>query len=135
MSSPLPLRPSVDYTTETRSVFDLTEDRTEAVFAALGSETARSILAAIEGDPATASGIADRVGTSLQNVQYHLDNLEAADLVSVAGTWYSSRGTEMSVYAPTTDRVEFRLADAPAADLSVSEPVASPSTTPAVLND
>ena len=26
-----------------------------------------------------------------------------ADLVTVAGTWYSSRGVEMKVYAPTSD--------------------------------
>lgn len=135
MSSPLPFRPAVDYTTETRSVFDLTDDRSGAVFEALGSDTARSILAAIEGDPVTASDIADRVGTSLQNIQYHLDNLQEADLVTVAGTWYSSRGTEMSVYAPTIARVEFRLADARAEDVPVSEPVASSSTAPAVLND
>lgn len=66
---------------------------------ALGSETAQSILSETGGDPATASEIADRVGTSLQTVCYHLPRLESAGLVTVVGTRYSEKGAEMDVYA------------------------------------
>lgn len=135
MSSPLPLRPSVEHTTQPRPALELTDDRTAAVFEALGSDTARSILVAIGEDPGTASDIADRVDTSLQNVQYHLDNLAEADLVAEVGTWYSSRGTEMSVYAPTIDRFEFRLTDASDEDPAGSEAGVSAARTAATLND
>lgn len=135
MSSPLPLRPSIDHTPNTRSVIDLTADATETVFEALGSETGRSILAALEDEPATASDIADRVDTSLQNVQYHLNNLQEANLVDDVGTWYSSKGKEMTVYSPTIDRLEFRLGESTDASDDVSEAAASLSTPAATLND
>lgn len=135
MSSPLPLRPSINHTPSTRSVIDLTADTTEAVFGALGSETARSIIAALENGPATASDIADRVGTSLQNVQYHLNNLQEADLVADVGTWYSAKGKEMSVYAVTVDCLEFRLAESPDDQGAASEAGASLPTPAATLND
>ena len=66
---------------------------------ALGAETAQSILSEMDGEPATATGIADRVATSLQNVCYHLSRLQEAGLLSVAGTRYSEKGAEMDVYA------------------------------------
>ena len=112
MSSAFPPRPPVDHTPSTRSVADLTADAATAVFEALGSETARAILTALEEEPAPASDVADRVDTTLQNVQYHLANLQAADLVVAAGTWYSDKGREMTVYAPAVDRLELRLGGA-----------------------
>jgi len=75
----------------------------EAVVEALRSETARNVLAALYEEPTVASTLADRVGTSAQNVHYHLANLRDADLVEVVGTWYSSKGVEMDVYAPAGD--------------------------------
>jgi DNA-binding transcriptional ArsR family regulator len=66
---------------------------------ALRSETAQSILSAMGGEPTTATGVAERVETSLQNVCYHLSRLEEAGLVSVVGTRYSEKGAEMNVYA------------------------------------
>lgn len=135
MSSPLPLRPSIEHTPDTGSVLDITDDTSEAVFEALGSETARSILVALEDDPATASDLADRVETSLQNVQYHLGNLQAADLVAVVGTWYSSKGREMAVYAPTIDRLEFRLRQPVDDHVTASGAEASRSSPVARLND
>lgn len=50
---------------------------------------------------ATPSELAEQVDTSIQNVQYHLEKLESAELIEVADTWYSEKGREMSVYAPT----------------------------------
>lgn len=66
---------------------------------ALSSDTARSIVLALSGTPATPAEIADRVGSSVQNVSYHLSNLEDAGLVTVVGTRYSEKGYEMQVYA------------------------------------
>lgn len=65
----------------------------------LSSSTAQSIMIALSREPATATAIADRIGTSLQNVGYHLSQLEDAGLVTVVGTRYSEKGREMKVYA------------------------------------
>ncbi|WP_408957183.1 ArsR/SmtB family transcription factor [Natrinema sp. 74] len=82
-------------------VVDLEGEDADAVFAALSSTTARRIYAHLDDQPATPSDIADAIDTSIQNVRYHLENLEDAGLIEVVDTWYSSRGNEMSVYATT----------------------------------
>lgn len=109
MSSPLPLRPSIDHTPHSKTVIHLCDDDSAAVFETFGSETARAILEALEADPATVSDLADAVDTSLQNVDYHLQRLCDADLVTEVGTWYSEKGNTMCVYAPTSERIELRL--------------------------
>lgn len=78
------------------------DERTDAVFAALGSATARELLAALHDDPGTASELADSVDTSVQNALHHLENLRDADLVRVADTRYSEKGAEMKVYGPAS---------------------------------
>lgn len=75
----------------------------DALVAALSSQTGRDILATLYEEPATPATIAERVETSLQNVQYHLGKLEDGNLVEVADTAYSSKGREMNVYAPTAE--------------------------------
>ncbi|NGM68049.1 helix-turn-helix transcriptional regulator [Natronolimnobius sp. AArcel1] len=82
-------------------VVDLEGEDADAVFSALSSTTARQIYARLDEDPGTPSDIADAIDSSIQNVRYHLENLEEAGLVEVVDTWYSSRGNEMSVYATT----------------------------------
>ena len=67
---------------------------------ALSSETAQSIVVELSAEPATPAAVADRIGTSVQNVSYHLTRLEDAGLVTVTGTRYSEKGCEMKVYAP-----------------------------------
>jgi len=81
-------------------VIGIEGDDAEALIGALSSETARSLLSALHDEPATPSAVASRVDTSLQNAQYHLGKLEAAGLIHEAGTAYSEKGREMSVYAP-----------------------------------
>lgn len=108
MASALPLRPSPDHSPRDRSVLDLADARTGAVFEALGSETARSIVAALNDAPATASDLSDRLDTTLQNVNYHLDRLGDADLVAAVDTWYSEKGREMTVYGVTADELVVR---------------------------
>lgn len=109
MASPLPLRPSIDHTPRAQSAIDLGADGTTDVLESLASGTARDILCALASEPATATEVADHVGTSVQNAHYHLTNLLEADLVSDVGTWYSSKGREMSVYAVTSERLELRI--------------------------
>ncbi|MFC6725415.1 ArsR/SmtB family transcription factor [Halobium palmae] len=74
---------------------------------ALASETAQSILAAVSREPATATEISERTGTSVQNVGYHLSRLTEAELVTVAGTRYSEKGREMAVYAAAVAGIVF----------------------------
>lgn len=76
---------------------------------ALASETARSILAAVSREPATATEIAERTGTSVQNVGYHLSRLTDAGLVTTVGTRYSEKGREMAVYATAVAGIVFSL--------------------------
>jgi len=95
----LPSTPDVSADGEPRVVGVDSEDADE-LLAALSSDTARRIVAELHENPAPPSKIADRVDSSLQNVQYHLGRLDDADVVEVVGTAYSEKGREMDVYAP-----------------------------------
>ena len=77
----------------------LSVDDAGPMLEALSSETARSIVLALSDGPATSGALADRIGSSIQNVSYHLSNLTEAGLVTVVGTRYSEKGFEMNVYA------------------------------------
>jgi len=78
----------------------LDSENTGDLLSSLSSDTARDVLTALHEDPATASEVADRVDTSLQNARHHLGNLEEAGLIQVADVRYSEKGREMDVYAP-----------------------------------
>jgi DNA-binding transcriptional ArsR family regulator len=80
------------------------EDATE-VFDALGSDTARCLLESLHEEPATPSELSNRLDTSVQNVHYHLGNLQSAGLVESLDTRYSEKGKEMTVYGPTRDPI------------------------------
>ncbi|SIR67428.1 ArsR/SmtB family transcription factor [Natronorubrum thiooxidans] len=101
MARLFPFRSEPDQTEGHPRIVDLEGDEADAVFSALSSTTARQIYARLEAEPGTPSDIADAVDSSIQNVRYHLENLEDAGLIEVVDTWYSSRGNEMSVYAAT----------------------------------
>ena len=81
-------------------VIGLDGDEADSLLSALSSGTARNVLTELHDDPDTPSALADRVDTSLQNVQYHLSNLADAGLVEVVDTVYSEKGREMKVFAP-----------------------------------
>jgi DNA-binding transcriptional ArsR family regulator len=70
----------------------------EELLSALSADTARSLLAEVHDSPGTPSELADRADTSLQNAQYHIEKLEAANLIDVIDTRYSEKGREMNVY-------------------------------------
>jgi DNA-binding transcriptional ArsR family regulator len=75
----------------------------ETVVDALASDTARNLLAEIYEAPAVPSELAERLDMTLQRVSYHLDKLEEANVIRVAGTRYSEKGQEMKIYAPAED--------------------------------
>jgi len=99
----LPSRLDVSPSPDEPRVLDIDGDRAADAFDALSSETARRVLSATYDEPQTPSEIQDEVGTSLQNVHYHLENLEEAGLI--AGTGYSEKGNEVTIYAPASEAV------------------------------
>jgi len=104
MSSIFPLREAVSLGEDRDPrLVELDDDVADEVFDALSSRTTRQIFAHLHESPQAASDLADVTDTSVQNAQYHLEKLVAADLVEVVDTWYSERGTEMNVYAPTDE--------------------------------
>lgn len=86
-------------------VIGVDDEGIDEVLDALSSDTARTILSEIYSDPATPSEIRDRTDLSLQTISYHLSDLEAADVIQVAGTEYSEKGREMNIYAPADEPV------------------------------
>lgn len=92
-------------------VYGLEEEQTQDALSALSAETARKILTELYDQPAAPAELREEVGTSLQNVHYHLDNLEDAGLIRQVGTRYSEKGNEMSVFAPASDAVVFMAGD------------------------
>lgn len=86
-------------------------DDADAIIEALGSQTARSIMSALETEAMAPAELADRVDTSIQNVTYHLDRMADADLVEVVDTSYSPRGAEMDMYAAVSSPVIICLGD------------------------
>ena len=104
MSKLLPSRPDLSARSDPEPrLLTIDEDAADAVFEALASETARTMFAELQAEPATASALADATDTSVQNSRYHLERLQAADLVEAAGTQYSEKGREMTVYAPADE--------------------------------
>ena len=102
MSGLLPSTPDTSAAEDAEPrVVGLDSEDADELIAALSSETARELLSALHEEPANPSALADRVDTSLQNAQYHLEKLENAEIVEVIDTAYSEKGREMNVYAPT----------------------------------
>jgi len=82
-------------------VVGLGDERADELLDALSSGTARDLLGRLIEEPRTPSELAAATGASVQNVHYHLGNLDDAGAVTVVDVEYSSRGREMSVYAAT----------------------------------
>ena len=101
MKSLLPLKSPVETVDDGATVVSISEEAADEVFQTLSSSTARRILSLLYEEPRPAAELAEETDTTVQNVRYHLDKLREADLITVADTWYSEKGTEMKVYAPT----------------------------------
>ena len=83
MAGLLPSTPDTSAAEESSPrVIGLDDDEASDLLSALSSETARRVLAALHEEPTNAAELAERVDTSLQNVQYHLRKLDDAGLVS-----------------------------------------------------
>lgn len=102
MSSLFPFRSDVEHAPADATVVGLTDEVADEVFATLSSATARTILGALYEAPQTPGDLREVTDTSLQNVHYHLTNMENAGLIEVVGTWYSETGNEMNVYGPSS---------------------------------
>jgi len=99
----LPFKSEPTRTPDEPRVLDLDDEATEEALSALSSDTARKILGTLYEEPKTPPEIRDEVGTSLQNVHYHVERLEEAELIQPAGEGYSEKGTEMTIYAPASE--------------------------------
>lgn len=117
MSRLLPNRAVPSQTERDPTLLVLDDERADEIFDALGSKTARTVLQSLHDDPKPASEVTDEVETTLQNVQYHLTKLEAADLVTVVDTWYGQNGSEMDVYAPTDEALVLFAGEDPESSL------------------
>ncbi|MFC6835422.1 ArsR/SmtB family transcription factor [Halomarina ordinaria] len=101
----LPLRESPTREPGEPRMVGLDGERADELFDVLSSATTREVLSRLYDQPATPADLRDATGTSLQNVHYHLGKLDDAGLIEAAGVGYSERGTEMTVYAPTSEAV------------------------------
>ncbi|MFB6148941.1 MAG: ArsR/SmtB family transcription factor [Halobacteriales archaeon] len=84
-------------------VLALAEDDAEEVLSALGSDTSRRLYRSLFEEPATPSELAADHDQSIQNIHYHLTNLQEAGLITEVGSAYSEKGNEMTIYGPATD--------------------------------
>jgi len=84
-------------------VLDVDDADTDEVLDALSSETGRELYRTLFDEPGTASEIATRCDTTVQNVHYHVSNLQEAGLIEPIETVYSEKGNEMTVYGPASD--------------------------------
>lgn len=108
MPTAFPRHTPVDHTPRERTSVVVDDEGSIDALQAISSSTAQQILAALD-EPATASDVAAGIDTSVQNATYHLDRLCEAGLVEAVDTWYSPKGTEMTVYALATEEFVVRL--------------------------
>lgn len=98
----LPSRPEITTDGEPR-VVGLDSEEADDLMSVLSSSTARRLVSELHEDPAPPAELATRLDTTLQNTQYHLENLSDAGVIEVVGTAYSEKGREMNVYGPTDE--------------------------------
>ncbi|WP_241211145.1 ArsR/SmtB family transcription factor [Halorubrum lacusprofundi] len=105
MPGVFPYRPSTRVDDQNPKLVEINDDSAEKIFKSLSSESARSMFDLLYEEPQTASDIAKSLDMSVQNAKYHLDKLEEAGLIEIIDIWYSDRGREMNVYAPTSSSI------------------------------
>lgn len=87
------------------NVLTVTDDEIGEVIDSISSDTALGILDSLHESPKVSTELAEELGTTTQNVRYHLNKLEGTGLVEVSDTCYSEKGREMSVYQPSDSPV------------------------------
>ena len=99
--------PTRSETTITRSeeptVVFFDDERAEDILSTVQSDTAQAILRSLIREPSSPSELATVVDTSVENVSYHLENLQDQQLIMEYDTVYSEKGREMTVYSITED--------------------------------
>ncbi|MFC6964385.1 ArsR/SmtB family transcription factor [Halocatena marina] len=110
----LPLRNEVHTTPAESRIIDENDAGVDAAYNALTASTTRQILSIIYNHPSTPCDIQAETETSLQNVHYHLSKLENVGFIQPAGTGYSEKGTEMTLYAPTHESIVLFIGQDPA---------------------
>ena len=93
--------------TQQPRIMEMDDEGADAVLSALSPTTRRRVYRALFTEPQTTSELAERVDTSIQNVQYHLETLQDAGLVEPVETVYPGTGNEMTVFAPASDPLVF----------------------------
>lgn len=88
-------------------VLDVVGDESDVVLDALSADTRRCVYRELFESPGTVSDLADRMDTSVQNVHYHLSELEDAGIAEPVDIQYSAKGNEMTVYGPASDPIVF----------------------------
>lgn len=101
----LPLRGESKVDPGEPRVVGLDGEEADEAFEVLSATTTRRVLSFLYQQPSTPAEIRDQIGTSLQNVHYHIGKLEDAGLIEAAGSGYSEKGTEMTVYAPANEAI------------------------------
>jgi len=76
------------------------DETTAEVLSVLSSDRSQAVFRRLHREPSTAKDVASELGTSVQGVSYHLNNLQEVGLIEVVDTCYSEKGTEMDVYGP-----------------------------------
>ncbi|MFB6113273.1 MAG: ArsR/SmtB family transcription factor [Halodesulfurarchaeum sp.] len=92
-------------------IIDIADENAGDVFQALSSDTARQLFLLFRDELRPPPDLAEELDTSIQNIHYHLKKLVEADLVEPVDTWYSEKGVEMKVYAPTDNPLIISSAD------------------------
>ena len=111
MPTAFPYHSPVDHTPRGRTNVVIDDEQQADVLQTVSSDTAQQILATLEEEPATTSDIAKAIDTSIQNATYHLDHLCDVGLIEAVDTWYSRKGTEMTVYALSVETLVIQFGD------------------------
>lgn len=80
------------------TVLEPGDDRAKKIAKAMASETASEILTLLRDSRRTSSQIAEQLSIPITTVQYHLENLLAADMLEVVEKKWSKKGREVKVY-------------------------------------
>jgi len=81
-------------------VVEMDDDEAVEIVETLGSETTYLVYKQLHEEPQLPRELASTLDSSIQNIHYHLNKLEDAELIEPVETWHSQNSVEMQVYAP-----------------------------------
>lgn len=92
---------------ERARIIEINNQDADEVLDALSADTRRAAFRFLFDEPGTASELADRLDTSIQNAHYHLSTLQKVGLIEAIDTTYTEKGNEMTIYGPASDPLVF----------------------------